>query len=111
MNADLMITIAFCLIVLFGSPAVGMLFAQSVREDKAKEAEANRLAAGGEPADAIRQTRSRRAADESGARGLRRAGDRDRGVAVRSGAVPLARASSGERSKARTIKARGLDHH
>jgi hypothetical protein len=79
MNADLMITIAFCLIVLFGSLAVGMLFAQSVRDDKAKEAEANRLAGGGEPAGAIRQPRSRRAADdECGARGLRRAGDRGR---------------------------------
>jgi hypothetical protein len=29
MNADLMITIAFCLYVLLGSLAVGMLFAQA----------------------------------------------------------------------------------
>jgi hypothetical protein len=36
MNADLMITIAFCLYVLLGSLAVGMLFAQSIRDDKVK---------------------------------------------------------------------------
>jgi hypothetical protein len=42
MNADLMITIAFCLIVLFGSLAEGVLFALSARNDKAKEAEARR---------------------------------------------------------------------
>ena len=39
MNADLMITIAFCVIVLFGSLAEGALFALSVRNDRAKEAE------------------------------------------------------------------------
>jgi hypothetical protein len=38
MNADLMITIAFCVIVLFGSLAEGVLFALSARNDKAKEA-------------------------------------------------------------------------
>ena len=42
MNADLMITIAFCLIVLFGSLAEGMLFALSARNDKAKDAERRR---------------------------------------------------------------------
>jgi hypothetical protein len=42
MNADVMITIAFCLIVLLGSLAEGLLFALSVRNDKAKEAETRR---------------------------------------------------------------------
>lgn len=93
MNADLMITIAFCLYVLLGSLAVGMLFAQSIRDDKVKEAEAKRRSAGGEPADRIRQPRSTRAAG----------GSADRGIGVRSGAAQLARASTGERSKARTI--------
>jgi hypothetical protein len=41
-NADVMITIAFCLIVLLGSLAEGLLFALSVRNDKAKEAETRR---------------------------------------------------------------------
>jgi hypothetical protein len=103
-----MITIAFCLMVVFGAFAGGVLFVLSVRDDKAKEAEARRLALAGEPAGASRQAWSTRAADESDARALR-AGDGDRGVAVRGGAVPLARASIGERSKARTIKAARLD--
>jgi hypothetical protein len=42
MNADLMITIAFCLYVLVGSFAVGVLVAKSTRDDKAKEADAQR---------------------------------------------------------------------
>jgi hypothetical protein len=46
MNADLMITIAFCLIVLFGSLAEGVLFALSARNDRAKE-EAERRAVEG----------------------------------------------------------------
>jgi hypothetical protein len=45
MNADLMITIAFCLIVLLGSLAAAELIMQSARDDKAKEAEAKRLSA------------------------------------------------------------------
>jgi hypothetical protein len=49
MNADLMITIAFCLYVLVGSLAMGVLAAKSIRDDHAKEAEAKRRAAGGEP--------------------------------------------------------------
>ena len=54
MNADLMITIAFCLYVLVGSLAVGVLAAKSIRDDNAKEADAKRRAAGGEPADESR---------------------------------------------------------
>jgi hypothetical protein len=77
-NADLMITIAFCLMVVFGSFAGGVLFALSVRDDRAKEAEAKRLAAGDEPPAALKQPRSTRAADESDARALR-AGEGDRG--------------------------------
>ena len=42
MNADVMITIAFCLIVVLGSLAEGLLFAFSARNDKAKEAETRR---------------------------------------------------------------------
>jgi hypothetical protein len=42
MNSDVVITIAFCLIVLFGSLAEGVLFALSARNDKAKEAETRR---------------------------------------------------------------------
>jgi hypothetical protein len=49
MNADLMITIAFCLYALVGSLAMGVLAARSIRDDQAKEAEAKRRAAGGEP--------------------------------------------------------------
>jgi hypothetical protein len=43
MNADLMITIAFCLIVLLGSLAAAELIMKSARDDKAKEAAAKRL--------------------------------------------------------------------
>ena len=50
MNADLMITIAFCLYILVGSLAMGALAARSIREDRAKEAGAKRRAAGGDPA-------------------------------------------------------------
>jgi hypothetical protein len=39
MNADLMITIAFCLMVLFVSLAEGVLFVVSVRKERAKEVE------------------------------------------------------------------------
>jgi hypothetical protein len=92
MNADLMITIAFCLIVLFGSLAAAVLIAQSVRDDKAKEAEAKRLAAEAE----IRQPTSARGADESDVRALSAAGDPDPGLAMRSGAVALARARTSE---------------
>jgi hypothetical protein len=42
MNADLMITIAFCLWVLFGSLATGVLFALSRPNDEAKASEAKR---------------------------------------------------------------------
>ena len=38
MNADLMITIAFCLYVLVGSFALAVLVAKSIRDDNAKEA-------------------------------------------------------------------------
>lgn len=55
MNADLMITIAFCLYVLVGSLAMGLLAAKSIREDRAKEADAKRRAAGGEPAGESRK--------------------------------------------------------
>jgi hypothetical protein len=51
MNADLMITIALCLYVALGSLAVAMFFAQSIRDDTAKEAEAKRRLAGGERAE------------------------------------------------------------
>jgi hypothetical protein len=60
MNADLMITMAFCLYVLVGSLAVGVLAAKSIRDDNAKEAYAKRRAAGGEPADGSRRPRSTR---------------------------------------------------
>jgi len=60
MNADLMITIAFCLYVLIGSLAVGVLAAKSIRDDNAKEADAKRRAPVGEPADGRRRPRSRR---------------------------------------------------
>ena len=49
-NADLMITVAFCLYILVGSLAMGALAARSIREDQAKETAAKRRAAGGEPA-------------------------------------------------------------
>jgi hypothetical protein len=39
MNADLMLTIAFCLMVLFVSLVGGVLFAVSVREERAREVE------------------------------------------------------------------------
>jgi len=55
MNADLMITIAFCLYVLVGSLAMGLLAAKSIREDRAKEADAKRRVAGGEPAGESRK--------------------------------------------------------
>jgi hypothetical protein len=60
MNADLMITIAFCLYVLVGSLAAGVLVAKSIRDDNAKGADAKRRAAGSEPADGGRQPRSAR---------------------------------------------------
>ena len=60
MNADLMITIAFCLYVLVGSLAVGVLVAKSTRDDNAKEADAKRRAAVSEPAGGSRQPRSAR---------------------------------------------------
>jgi hypothetical protein len=44
MNADLIITIAFCLIVLLGSLAEGLLFALSARNDNGEEAETSRRA-------------------------------------------------------------------
>jgi hypothetical protein len=68
MNADLMITIAFCLYVLVGSLAVAVLVAKTIRDDKAKEAEAKRRAVGGEPAEGSRQSRSTRLQAESPAR-------------------------------------------
>jgi hypothetical protein len=60
MNADLMITIAFCLYVLVGSLAVGVLAAKSIRDDNAKEADAKRRAPVGEPADGSRRPLSTR---------------------------------------------------
>jgi hypothetical protein len=60
MNADLMITIAFCLYVLVGSLAAWVLVAKSIHDDNAKEAEAKRSAASGEPADGSRRPRSTR---------------------------------------------------
>jgi hypothetical protein len=57
MNADLMITIAFCLYVLVGSLAVGVLVAKSIRDHNAKEADAKRRATGGEPADGSKRPR------------------------------------------------------
>ena len=60
MNADLMITIAFCLYVLVVSLADGVLAAKGIRNDKVKEADAKRRAAGGEPADGSRRPRSTR---------------------------------------------------
>jgi len=60
MNADLMITMAFCLHVLVGSLAVGVLAAKSIRDDNAKEADAKRRAAGCEVADGSRRPRSKR---------------------------------------------------
>jgi hypothetical protein len=104
MNADFMITIALCLYVLLGSLAVVLLFAQSIRDDRAKEAEAKQRFTGGETADRIRQPQSTRAARGSADRA-------DRGMGVRSGAAQLARASTGERSKARTILARPPGRH
>ena len=74
MNADLMITIAFCLIVLLGSLAAAVLIAQSARDDRVNEAEAKRLPAAAE----IRQPMSARGADGSSARALRRTGGLDR---------------------------------
>lgn len=58
MDADLMITIAFCLYVSLGSLAVVMLVAPSIRDDTTKAAEAKRRPAGGEPAERITQRRS-----------------------------------------------------
>jgi hypothetical protein len=40
MNADLMITIAFCLYVLIGSLAMGALAVKSIHEDRVNEADA-----------------------------------------------------------------------
>jgi hypothetical protein len=60
MNADLMITIAFCLYVLVGSLAVGVIAAKSIRDDHAKEADAKRRAAGGKPVDGTSRPRSTR---------------------------------------------------
>jgi hypothetical protein len=60
MNADLMITIAFCLYVLVGSLAAGVLVAKSIRDDNAKEADAKRRAPVGEPADGSRRPLSTR---------------------------------------------------
>jgi len=111
MNADLMITIAFCVYVLLGSLAVGMLFARSVGEDKAKEAEANRLAAGREPGGAIRQPKVeeswggvRRSWATAGRKSRRGRRGEKRSHAARSG-------EHWREVKARTIKARRLDHH
>jgi hypothetical protein len=59
MNPDLLITIAFCLYVLVGSLAVGVLVAKTIRDDNAKEDDAKRRAAG-EPAEERRQPRSTR---------------------------------------------------
>jgi hypothetical protein len=58
MDADLMITIAFCLYVSLGSLAVVTLVAPSIRDDTTKAAEAKRRPAGGEPAERITQRRS-----------------------------------------------------
>jgi hypothetical protein len=77
MNADLMITIAFCLYVLVGSLAVGVIAAKSIRDDHAKEADAKRRTAGGEPADGSRRPRSTRLLG----------GVADRGIGARSGAT------------------------
>ena len=51
MNADLMITIALCLYVLIGSLTMGALAAKSIRDDRAKEADAKRRAAVGGSAE------------------------------------------------------------
>jgi hypothetical protein len=59
MNADLMITIAFCLYVSLGSLALAILVAQSIRDDTAKAVEAKRRS---EPAERIRQPRPARVA-------------------------------------------------
>jgi hypothetical protein len=60
MNPDLMITIAFCLYVLVGSLAMGVLVAKSIRNDNSKEADQTRRAPGGEHADGSRWPRSTR---------------------------------------------------
>jgi hypothetical protein len=57
-NADLMITIAFCLYVLIGSLAMAALAAKSIHDDHAKEADATRRAAVAGPAEGRPQTTS-----------------------------------------------------
>jgi hypothetical protein len=55
MNPDLMITIAFSLLVLLGWGAWGVLFVRSVRNEKTEEADSKRLDAARESAVAVRQ--------------------------------------------------------
>ena len=54
MDADLMITIAFCLYVSLGSLAVVMLVARSIRDDTTKAAEAKRRPPAANPAKGSR---------------------------------------------------------
>ena len=63
MNADLMITIAFCLYVLVGSLAAGVLLAKSIRDDNAKEPTGS---------DAMPAASPPTGADSHGRRGYRR---------------------------------------
>ena len=80
MNADLMITIAFCLYVLVGSLAMGVLVAKSIRNDNAKEADA----------DATRSRRRARRREQMATVDEAAGGVADRGIGARSGAAQLA---------------------
>ena len=64
MNPDLMITIVFSLWVLLGWGAWGVLFVRTVRNEKAEEADRQRLDAVPERAVANMQPRAARAADK-----------------------------------------------
>lgn len=78
MNADLMITIAFCLYVLVGSRAAWVLVAKSIHDDNAKEAEAKRC-------QRRARRREQRATVDEAAGGVT-----GPGIGARSGAAQLA---------------------
>jgi hypothetical protein len=92
MNADLMITIAFCVYVVLGSLAIVALAPRKLPDDQDDEADRKRLDAGIGPQDAIGEPKPTKAADQSDTRALQRVGDLDRSLLVKSGAAPLARA-------------------
>jgi hypothetical protein len=100
MNADLMITIAFCVYVVLGSLAIVALAPRKLPDDQDDEADRKRLDAGIGPQDAIGEPKPTKAADQSDTRALQRVGDLDRSLLVKRAAPRPSPVRAGETAEA-----------